>query len=154
MSRKYVLFVTLLAAVAASLTACRTDNGSGDDSDSGITGDAPDGTGCAALTPRSEAVESFVMPQGYEARMASIIDGAQTSLDIQMYLWTSTSLANKVVAAKNRGVAVRVLLDPDHEGNDNVKPIFTSARASSCDSRAAACCRVSPFSMNPAGTVQ
>jgi phosphatidylserine/phosphatidylglycerophosphate/cardiolipin synthase-like enzyme len=116
-------------AVTALLAACRTDNGSGD-VDSGVTGDAPDGTGCTALTPRSQDVESFVMPQGFEARMNSIIDGAQSTLDIQMYLWTSTSIADKVIAAKNRGVTVRVLMDPDHAGNSTVKGKLTSGGVS------------------------
>jgi phosphatidylserine/phosphatidylglycerophosphate/cardiolipin synthase-like enzyme len=119
----YVLLVTLVALVGS---ACRTDNGSGDDTDGGSTVDVPDGTGCTALTPRSQDVESFVMPQGYEARMNNVIDGAQDSLDIQMYLWTSTSLADKVIAAKNRGVAVRVLMDPDHDGNSTVKSRLTA----------------------------
>jgi phosphatidylserine/phosphatidylglycerophosphate/cardiolipin synthase-like enzyme len=123
-AKTYVLMVTVVLAVL--LAACRTDNSSGDDVDSGVTVDAPDGTGCTALTPRTADVESFVMPQGYEARMNSIIDGAQDSLDIQMYLWTSTSLATKVIAAKNRGVKVRVLLDPDHAGNSTVKSSLTS----------------------------
>ncbi len=123
----YVLLVTV--AFAAVLPACRTDENAGD-VDSGMTGDGPDGTGCTALTPRTQDVESFVMPQGFEAKMSGLIDGAQSSIDIQMYLWTSTSLANKVVAAKQRGVAVRILLDPDHAGNDNVKPILTSGGVS------------------------
>jgi cardiolipin synthase A/B len=124
MSKTCVLLVTVL------LAACRADNNAGDDVDSGVTVDAPDGTGCTALTPRSQDLETFVMPQGFEARMNSVIDGAQNTLDIQMYLWTSTSLADKVVAAKNRGVAVRVLLDPDHAGNSTVKSKLTAGGVS------------------------
>jgi phosphatidylserine/phosphatidylglycerophosphate/cardiolipin synthase-like enzyme len=112
----------LLALVV--LAGCPRGNDA-DDTDSG-TVDAPDGTGCTAMTPRSEPLESFVMPTGYEARMAALIDGAKTSLDIQMYLFTLDSLATKVVAAKNRGVAVRLLLDPDHDGNQNVTPKLTA----------------------------
>ena len=58
--------------------------------------------------------------------MGALIDGAQSTLDLQMYLFTVDGLADKVVAAKKRGVAVRVLLDPDHEGNINVKPALTA----------------------------
>jgi cardiolipin synthase len=32
-----------------------------------------------------------------------------------------TSMADRLVAAKNRGVTVRVLFDPDHEGNSTVR---------------------------------
>jgi len=112
--------------VALSLVACRPEE-SGEDNDGSVTmPDAPDGTGCTALTPRTEAPETFVGPTGLEARMAALLDGAQSTLDIQMYLFTSSSLSQKIVAAKQRGVAVRVLLDPDHAGNQNVTPTLTS----------------------------
>lgn len=120
--------VVLLAAVTV-FAACRQDNGAGgDDVDSGVvTPDGPDGTGCTALTPRTQDPESFIGPTGLEARLGAMIDGATTTLDIQMYLWTVTGLAQKVVAAKNRGVAVRIILDPDEAGNNSVEPIFSSA---------------------------
>lgn len=125
MTRSYV-FVAALCLAAASLTACRADS-----SDTGVdasvsTVDAPDGTGCTALTPRSEPPEAFIGPTGLEARMAALIDGAQSSLDVQMYLFTVDSLADKLVAAHKRGVTVRVLLDPDHDGNTNVTPALTA----------------------------
>lgn len=113
------------ALVATSLlVACRADDNAGTEPDAAV--DVPDGTGCTALTPRSEAVESFVGPTGLQTRMGALIDGAQESLDIQMYLFTVKEIANKIVAAKNRGVTVRMLLDPDHDGNQNVTPILTS----------------------------
>ena len=112
--------------VVASLVACRPENPA-DDTDAGdVTPDAPDGTGCTMLAPRTQPVEAFIGPTGLEARMAAMIDGAQSTLDIQMYLFTASSLATKIVQAKQRGVAVRVLLDPDHEGNANVTPTLTS----------------------------
>ncbi len=128
MGTPYAVLAPLCAALA--LTACRAEPGA-QDSDGGDMGDAdttdaPDGTGCTALTPRMEAPEAFIGPTGLEARMSALIDGAKTSLDIQMYLFTVDALADKVIAAKHRGVAVRVLLDPDHEGNLDVKPRFTS----------------------------
>jgi phosphatidylserine/phosphatidylglycerophosphate/cardiolipin synthase-like enzyme len=121
MAKPYVLLL------ACSLAACRADSAADDtQTDGGSAVDAPDGTGCTALTPRSEPVEAFIGPAGLEARMAALIDGAQSSLDVQMYLFTVDALADKLVAAKNRGVAVRVLLDPDHAGNVNVKPTLTA----------------------------
>src|SRR5262245_31947249 len=108
-----------------ALSACRADHPASD-VDSGMTADAPDGIGCTDLTPRSQAVETFIGPTGLEARLGALIDGATTSLDVQMYLFTVTSLANKIVAAQQRGVAVRVILDPDELGNNNVEPIFNT----------------------------
>lgn len=107
------------------LLGCRADS-SADDPDGGMTGSGADGTGCTALTARTTPLESFIGPQGLEARMGALIDSAKTSLDIQMYLWTVKPLAQKVVAAKQRGVAVRVIMDPDEAGNNAVEPIFDS----------------------------
>ena len=118
---------TLVAVLAASVlaTGCRTDD-AGDNPDGGSTVDAPDGIGCTALSPRAQPLESFIGPTGLQARMGTLIDGAQSTLDVQMYLFTVKALADKLVAAKTRGVKVRVLLDPDHEGNQNVTPPLTS----------------------------
>jgi phosphatidylserine/phosphatidylglycerophosphate/cardiolipin synthase-like enzyme len=112
--------------VALCLVACRPES-SVDDVDAAVVlPDAPDGTGCTALTPRTQPPEAFIGPTGLEARMGALIDGAKSTLDVQMYLFTVDALANKLIAAKNRGVAVRLLLDPDHEGNLNVEPALTS----------------------------
>jgi phosphatidylserine/phosphatidylglycerophosphate/cardiolipin synthase-like enzyme len=115
-----VAVVILVAAVA-----CRTDGG-GNDTDGGMDPDAQPGVGCSMTSPRSVPPETFVGPGGFQQRMTALIDGAQDRLDIAMYLWTVRPLADRVVAAKNRGVDVRVLLDPDHEGNDTVRGVFTS----------------------------
>ncbi len=104
------------------LVACHS--GAADSVDAPI--DSADGTGCTTTTPRAQAPEAFVGPTGLQDRLGTLIDSAQTSLDLQMYLFTVRALADKVVAAKNRGVAVRVILDPDEAGNQNVIPTFTS----------------------------
>lgn len=117
---KSTAFVLCLA-----LVACRGESGT-DETDGGMTVDAPDGTGCTALTPRTQPLESFVGPVGLKTRLGTLIDSAKVSLDIHMYLWTVEDLAMKVVAAKQRGVAVRVILDPDSLGNNAVEPIFSS----------------------------
>lgn len=115
------LYVVL---AALSLVACRGEP-SADAVDAALP-DAPDGVGCTPLAPRSEAPEAFIGPTGLEARMAALIDGAKSTIDVQMYLFTVDALADKLIAAKQRGVAVRVLLDPDHQGNLNVTPALTA----------------------------
>lgn len=115
------LYVVL---AALSLAACRGEPAA-DDVDAAMP-DAPDGVGCTALTPRSAPPEAFVGPTGLEARMAALIDNAKSTLDVQMYLFTVDALADKLIAAKQRGVDVRVLLDPDHQGNLNVTPALTA----------------------------
>jgi phosphatidylserine/phosphatidylglycerophosphate/cardiolipin synthase-like enzyme len=83
------------------------------------TPDAPvdPGVGCTAMSARSVEPEAFVAPTGLQNRITGFIDGAQNTLDIQMYLFTVSAIRDRVIAAHDRGVAVRVLLDPDHEGN-------------------------------------
>jgi phosphatidylserine/phosphatidylglycerophosphate/cardiolipin synthase-like enzyme len=108
----------------ALLVACRS-GGSAETPDAPI--DAPDGTGCTTMTPRTVPPETFVGPTGLQDRLGTLIDSAQTSLDVQMYLFTVRALADKVVAAQQRGVVVRVILDPDEAGNQQVTPTFTTA---------------------------
>jgi phosphatidylserine/phosphatidylglycerophosphate/cardiolipin synthase-like enzyme len=82
------------------------------------------------LTPTSERAvtpELYTGPSGLESRMIGYIDGAQTSLDLQMYLFTTDTIADAVIAAHQRGVDVRVLLDPDHEGNPQVRAQLAAA---------------------------
>jgi phosphatidylserine/phosphatidylglycerophosphate/cardiolipin synthase-like enzyme len=62
---------------------------------------------------------------GLQQRMTTLIDSAQHTLDVQMYLFTVKPLADRIVAAKQRGVTVRVVLDPDEAGNAAVEPIFS-----------------------------
>ena len=115
--------------IASLVVACR----SGDEMNSGDDGppsdaapDAP-GPGCWGLSPRTPPAEAFVGPTGLQTRITQLIDGATQTLDVQMYLFTVTAIADRIIAAKNRGVAVRILLDPDHEGNANVRSKLMAA---------------------------
>jgi len=122
------LFVLL--TLAAAVLACRGMTVAGDDTatpDSGITQDGPDGSGCAATTPRTEAPETFAGPQGLLPRLFDLIDSAQQTLDVQMYLFTVDELAQRIIAAQQRGVAVRVILDVDHPGNDGTRSTLLAA---------------------------
>lgn len=122
MSKRYVLLAILTLSAA-----CRTTQGGGGDDAPAVDGgaDAP-GPGCYPTSPRTAAPETFVGPTGLQPRLTALIDGAQTTLDVHMYLFTVRALADRIVAAKNRGVAVRVILDPDNPGNDNVRPILSA----------------------------
>ncbi len=114
------------AVLALGLMACTRTTDIGDDD---VSPDAPvdPGVGCTAMSPRVTAPEVFVMPTGYQQRITSFIDGAQTSFDIQMYLFTVGAIRDRVIAAHARGVNVRVLLDPDHEGNISTRNALEGA---------------------------
>jgi phosphatidylserine/phosphatidylglycerophosphate/cardiolipin synthase-like enzyme len=125
-----------LCLLALAVGCGSPDSGNmGDDAPADAAPDAP-GPGCWGLSPRSVPAEAFVAPTGVQSRITSLIDGAQTSLDVQMYLFTVTTIADRIIAAKNRGVAVRVLLDPDHDGNANVRSKLIDATVPTRDAPA------------------
>jgi phosphatidylserine/phosphatidylglycerophosphate/cardiolipin synthase-like enzyme len=124
---RYLVIIGLVLATAA----CRDTGSSGDDDDSPDAAiDAPPGVGCTTMAPRSVAPETYVAPAGLKQRIHALIDGAQESIDLQIYLFTVTDIADRIIAAKQRGVAVRVLFDPEHAGNSNVRGMFTGAGVS------------------------
>jgi HKD family nuclease len=82
--------------------------------------------GCTTLAPRTSTPELFVGPTQWRESIEGAIDSASTSLDVQMYLFTVTDIADHIISAQQRGVAVRVLLDP-HEPNSVVQAKLTKA---------------------------
>ena len=82
--------------------------------------------GCTDLTARSQTPDLFVGPQDWESSIEAAIDSAAGTLDVQMYLFTVTDIAQHIISAYKRGVAVRVLLDP-HENNSTVQTLLTNA---------------------------
>ena len=79
--------------------------------------------GCTALSPRTVDPEIFIGPDNWESNIEAQIDAATTSLDVQMYLFTVTDIAQHIItAATVRHVAVRVLTD-NSEGPNNAAVI-------------------------------
>ncbi len=107
------------ALIALSLVACTRTADQGDDTPP-TDGSSVDPK-CSAIHPRMVEPQAFVAPAGLEARITGFIDGAQSSLDVQMYLFTVNSIRQRIIAAHQRGVDVRVLLDPDHDGNTSTR---------------------------------
>ena len=117
--------------IAVAFAACRApsgDVGSGDSVDAGLDAPMPTGEGCTARSPRTVVPEAFAGPAGLQARLVGLIDSAQATLDVQMYLFTVRPLADRIVAAKARGVTVRVILDPDEAGNAAVMPTLDAGQ--------------------------
>ena len=50
-------------------------------------------------------------PAGYGERIGRLIDQAESSIYVQAYGITSNAIANRLIAAHNRGLRVSVLLD-------------------------------------------
>jgi phosphatidylserine/phosphatidylglycerophosphate/cardiolipin synthase-like enzyme len=60
----------------------------------------------------AQGPEVYFSPDGgVSSRIVQEIQRAQSSIDIEMYTFTRTEIANALIAAKNRGVAVRLLAD-------------------------------------------
>lgn len=115
-----------LHVLVLALAACTRGPATGDD-DTAPDGNVDPGVGCTPTSPRAVEPEAFVAPVGLQQRITAFIDGAQQSLDVAMYLFTVDAIADRIIAAHQRGVAVRVLLDPDHEGNASVRGRLTQA---------------------------
>jgi len=114
----------LVVLALSSLLACTRSADQGDDTP---PTDGPDNIECTAMQPRTVEPQAFVAPTGLQERITSFIDGAQTKLDVQMYLFTVNAIRTRIIAAHQRGVDVRVLLDPDHAGNTTTRNALTGA---------------------------
>jgi phosphatidylserine/phosphatidylglycerophosphate/cardiolipin synthase-like enzyme len=65
-------------------------------------------------SPATNALESFFSPNGGVAtRIVQEIQRAQTSIDIAIYTFTQNEIAGALIAAKNRGVAIRIIADSE-----------------------------------------
>jgi len=137
--RSLVVALACLSAIAAlgPAAGCRSeDPPSGDDDVQPDAPMGPDGTGCTPTTPRTAEPMVFVGPTGLEDRLIGLVDSAQTSLDVQMYLFNDHPIADRIIAAHQRGVKVRIILDPDEAGNNAVRPGFLSAGIPTFDASA------------------
>jgi hypothetical protein len=65
-------------------------------------------------SPATNALESFFSPYGGVAtRIVQEIQRARTSIDIAIYTFTQNEIADALIAAKNRGVAIRIIADSE-----------------------------------------
>jgi cardiolipin synthase len=118
--------VVLFALGCVLGAGCREGGDAFNDAPTDSPPDGVDGTGCTTRTARTMPVQAFVGPTGLHDRIAAAIDGAQKSLDIQMYLFSVKDLAQHVVTARQRGVAIRVILDPGEAGNGAIESILSN----------------------------
>lgn len=89
--------------------------------------DAGSQIGCGPYESRLTEPEIFIGPDGLEARLLGLIDGAESELWVMMYLITVDSFVDAFIAAHQRGVSVRVLLDGEHRGNVEARGVLERA---------------------------
>lgn len=122
------------ASGGATSSAGGADGGSqpvGGSSDGGVGGQNQGGSpfveSCDPFEARTSAPEMWVLPDGFTQNVVDLADSATTTLDLMMYQFTIQAIADALVSAHQRGVVVRVLLDPDQGVNDSVRTKLTNA---------------------------
>lgn len=116
---------TLPALALAALAACGGDPSSGPDAADPIdaTIDAP---ACDPARPRSMTPSTVIGPAAFEDRVLAVIASATTRIDVQMYSFTSTRVADALIAADSPSRPVRVLLDGGQNENSTIRTRLTS----------------------------
>lgn len=101
-----------VAALALALAACGGDPATGDDAGGDPIDAGVDAPACDPERPRDVPITAVTVgPAALEDRVVAFIDGATRSVDVQMYAFTLSRIADRLIAADRRGAPVRVLLD-------------------------------------------
>jgi phosphatidylserine/phosphatidylglycerophosphate/cardiolipin synthase-like enzyme len=138
-ARLALLFgLTLASAVAAGCSSSGggapsggpSDHGGGVGDDAGADASsgedaAPIARSCDPLGPRAPAPELLIGPTGLEKKILALIAAETTSIDVLIYEIDTRSIVDALVAAKRRGVAVRLVIE--RKENDAAKATFKSA---------------------------
>ncbi|MFH0885099.1 MAG: phospholipase D-like domain-containing protein [Candidatus Micrarchaeota archaeon] len=66
----------------------------------------------------SPEIEPVFSPEG-GARIPALIDGAKTSIDIEIYVFSSRDVVEALERAKSRGVRIRIIIERNVVGDDN-----------------------------------
>ena len=128
MSGGRVRALAALASGVALLLLAGCPGGGGEQVDAGGTPiDAPvDAVGCNPDRPVATPPQIVFAPNDLEREVVSQVDGATVSIDVGVYAFTLTNLADRLIAADRRGVPVRVLLDQTQSAaNTTVKNRLT-----------------------------
>jgi phosphatidylserine/phosphatidylglycerophosphate/cardiolipin synthase-like enzyme len=66
--------------------------------------------------------------QAPEPVLVSLINSAKTSVDMAIYSFTDTNIANAIIKDKKRGITVRVMSDKEESTNSYQKAVLTSLK--------------------------
>lgn len=67
----------------------------------------------------ARGVSLFVEPEAGLEPIVSAIDGARSSIDLQMYILSSEAIMDALIRAARRGIQVRVMLEPNPYNPEN-----------------------------------
>ena len=91
--------------------------GCSQDSGSSPTPDAGPQDICDPYAARDPEPQLLIGPVGWEKPLIDRINGTTEHLDVMIYELTLDDFINAIIAAKNRGVTVRVVIDKDNPKN-------------------------------------
>jgi cardiolipin synthase A/B len=117
----YFLFVAASLAIGCRNSEQATgDAGAADAGNSGSDAGDGDEVGCEPLAPRTSVPELFIGPTEIVDEVLPVIDSADDTLIVMMYQLSLDAFIDGIVAAADRGAAVRVVLDPDQDNSDAI----------------------------------
>ena len=130
-------WLAIIAALAALLVGCTslgdpatTGGGTSTTGGSTTTGSQPTAAPCTANCTAGGGIQEatlVVQPDAGDTPVVNAIQGAQKSVDLEMYLLTETNVIHALEDAANRGVNVQVMLEAHPVGSGSVTPQETLA---------------------------
>ncbi|OIO21578.1 hypothetical protein COV61_02495 [Candidatus Micrarchaeota archaeon CG11_big_fil_rev_8_21_14_0_20_47_5] len=81
----------------------------------------------------ANAVETVFSPDS-EGRIVSFISSAQKTIDCEMYVFTSSKVADALIEAKERGVRVRVIMEKSAQ-SDKMESLFEQMQKNGVECR-------------------
>jgi cardiolipin synthase len=103
------------------------DGGNKPPLDGGPAADGGSQTACDPYLPRSPAPTVLVGPHGLQSSLLARVNGAQSEIWVMMYQLTVSAFVNAFIAAHQRGVSVRILLDGQQTVNEPARSQLTAA---------------------------
>jgi phosphatidylserine/phosphatidylglycerophosphate/cardiolipin synthase-like enzyme len=102
------------------------DGGAADGGDAPADGGAPVDGGPAPIsfTPIQRL---YVQPRDGRGFLTTALSSATSTIDAVFYILTDDTVESRLISAKNRGVRVRVILDPDQPANGSARARLTDA---------------------------
>ncbi len=120
-----------LLCLTVVLASCSLITSTGSASTPQVAGYTCEGSLCAA-----SGIGVFVEPDAGEAPILNAIKGATKSIWVEVYLLTDNNVTHALEDAANRGVDVRVLLEPHPFGGVAAQPLIDALNAAGVKAQA------------------
>lgn len=119
--KSFIYFYSIIVlGLCISLSACDASNNS--DWTSLGTNDSLANSGSTTIGQGTQGVQIFLEPTAGESVITSAIDGAKQSVWLEIYLLTDTKVTRALENAAQRGLDVRVMLEPKPYGMGSTSP--------------------------------